>query len=206
MTLRTCGSDAGQSSVKRHRQHTIERNLMLQDFNPFPAAAVARLSLSEEEFWSVDTEALKQTRSYLQDYLRRANKDEGGSDASDLHGLILAIVGDYGTGKTHIAQDMLRQIAAAKNPNLYPLYLDAPSDSFLALYRERFLRKLDRAEVLKRVDEYYADIVADELVKSELTKPVAEALRKREVSADEVVHDFGLIESKFVTSDRKSVV
>jgi KaiC/GvpD/RAD55 family RecA-like ATPase len=117
----------------------------------------------------------------------------------------LAIVGDYGTGKTHIAQDMLRQIAAEGNPNLHPLYLDAPSDTFLALYKERFLRKLDRNTVLRRVDEYYADIVADELIKSKLTRPVAEALRKREISPDEVVRNFGLIESKFVRALAKKL-
>src|SRR5258708_5583565 len=177
---------------------TVKTSNTISDANPFPASAVARLNPSEEEFWSVDTEALKQARSYLQDYLTRADKPEPDSD--DVQGLVLAIVGDYGTGKTHIAQDMLRQIASANNPNLHPLYLDAPSDTFLALYKDRFLRQLDRSQVLKRVDEYYADIVADELLKSDLTKPVAEALRQRKLSADEVVRDFGLIDSKFVTT------
>lgn len=171
---------------------------MTTELNPFPAAAVARLSPPEAEFWSIETEALKQARGYLQDYLKRASQEQQQPDRQDTQGIILAIVGDYGTGKTHIAQDMLRQIAAERNPYLHPLYLDAPSDTFLALYQERFLKKLDRSMVLQRVDEYYADIVADELGKSDLTKPVAEALRNREVSADEVVRNFGLIESQFV--------
>ena len=102
--------------------------------NPFPAAAVARLSPPEEEFWSIETEALKQARTYLRDYLKRASEEQKNPDTHDSEGVILAIVGDYGTGKTHIAQDMLRQISAERNPFLHPLYLDAPSDTFLFFY------------------------------------------------------------------------
>jgi Cdc6-like AAA superfamily ATPase len=166
--------------------------------NPFPAAGVARLSPPEAEFWSIETQALKQARGYLQQYLRLTMAKPGTSKIVDRPGFIMAIVGDYGTGKTHIAQEMLRQLAVEKKFNIHELYLDAPSDTFLALYRERFLAKLDRRMVLSLVDEYYADIVAQELSISDLTKPAADALIRREISADQVVREFGLIETTFV--------
>lgn len=167
------------------------------ELNPFPSAGVARLVLPGAEFWSIETEALKQARNHLLNYLRRATQEQQQPERSDSQGHVLAIVGDYGTGKTHIAQDMLYQIAAEENSHLHPLYLDAPSDSFMALYRNRFMKELNRNEVLQRVDDYYADIVADELDSSELTKRVAQTLRQRTISADEVVKNFGLMESKF---------
>jgi Cdc6-like AAA superfamily ATPase len=165
--------------------------------NPFPVSAVASLHLPEEGFWSIETEALKEARAQLAVYLARAAGELQGG-APETEGMTLAIVGDYGTGKTHIAQDMLRQIATTRDPHLHPLYLDAPSDTFLALYRDRFMKRLDQSEVLERVEEYYADVVADDLGNSELTRPVADALRQRKVRAAQVVEDLGLMESKFI--------
>jgi Cdc6-like AAA superfamily ATPase len=175
-----------------------DQPLWIANTNPFPATAVAILSQPAAEFWSIETEALKQARRQLQHYLHHTARIHQQRGNHHSKGIILAIVGDYGTGKTHIAQDMLRQISVERNPNLHPLYLDAPSDTFLALYRDRFIKKLNRSEVLQRIDDYYADIVADELARSDLTKPVADALRDRKISPDEIVKKFGLMESKFV--------
>lgn len=158
--------------------------------NPFPSSAVAYLSGSEGDFWSIETDALRSARMQLNAFLAQADSDKP-------KGAIMAIVGDYGTGKTHIAQDMLRQIYAANQPTLHPMYLDAPSDTFLGLYQQRFIPRLDRREVLSRIDEYYADIVAAELASSPLTERTAKDLRSREVSADQVVKTFGLPESSF---------
>jgi Cdc6-like AAA superfamily ATPase len=162
--------------------------------NPFPATAVARLTRPEDEFWSIETDALKQARGFLRDYLHsRKQRDRSGKDGKK--GLVIAIVGDYGTGKTHIAQDMLREIDAQHDPSLHPMYLDAPSDTFLALYRERFMAKVSRAEVLQRVEDLYSDVVANELERSDVTAPAAKLLKSREANPDEVVNSLGLMES-----------
>lgn len=159
---------------------------------PFPATAVAVLQDPRGEFWSVETEALAQARAILRGYLSAARSLDGSREGD---GLIVAIVGDYGTGKTHIAQEMLRLIYAEENPLLHPLYLDAPSDTFLALYRERFIPKLNLASVEARVSEYFSDVIAEELEKSQLTAPVASALRERRVEPLSVVSELGLMES-----------
>jgi hypothetical protein len=187
------------SDIPESRRLRGQENRQLEtSSNPFPAIAIPPAVHEEGDFWSIETQALDQARGQLQDYLRRASRDTDDSAHPDSRGVVLAIVGDYGTGKTHIAQDMLYQIANQHDGHLHPIYLDAPSDSFLALYRDRFIKKLDRDEVLQRVDDYYADIVADELESSELTNPVAQVLRERKASPDEVVHDLGLMESVFV--------
>ncbi|MGV3660749.1 MAG: hypothetical protein ACO1TE_11215 [Prosthecobacter sp.] len=164
--------------------------------NPFPATAVARLSTPEDEFWSIETDALKQARNQLSSYLNCAIAEP--SNGHVARGMVLAIVGDYGTGKTHIAQEMLRQIDAQHDSRLHPLYLDAPSDTFLALYRQRFIQKLSKAEVLRRVDDLYSDIVARELELSPVTAPVAVNLRNRKFLPDDLVKKLGLMESRLV--------
>jgi hypothetical protein len=75
--------------------------------NPFPATAVAPLAMPSSDFWSIETEALKQARTQLRDYLKRTGQEQRQPSRRNAKGIILAIIGDYGTGKTHIAQDML---------------------------------------------------------------------------------------------------
>lgn len=180
-------------------ESTGVRSVPRNDSNPFPATAVARLSQPADEFWSIETEALHQVRALLRDYLDTTTTAlEGRKDAGVTKGLVLAIVGDYGTGKTHIAQEMLRQIYDRNDRRLHPLYLDAPSDTFIALYRQRFIEKLSKFEVLQRVEDLYADIVANELARSTLTAPVAEKLRRRDAEAEDVVRTLRLMESKLV--------
>lgn len=111
---------------------------------------------------------------------------------------MIAIVGEYGTGKTHIALELLHRIWATDAADLHPFYLDAPADTFLALYKDRFIPKLEREDVRDRVEEYLADIVAEELGKSELTIEVAKHLRSRDIPPLELIRSLGLMESEFM--------
>jgi len=43
--------------------------------NPFPSTGIARLSESESEFWSIETDALKEAKIQLQEYLRAASSE-----------------------------------------------------------------------------------------------------------------------------------
>jgi Cdc6-like AAA superfamily ATPase len=164
--------------------------------NPFPATPVARLSPASPDFMTIETAALRDARAYLLDYLKKIKVPRKG--VTDVEGGVIAIVGDYGTGKTHIAHDLLRIIQSEKDDRLHSFYLDAPSDTFLALYRERFIPKLDRRDVVKRVEDCYANILAEELQLSELTAKVADGLRDRTLAPSQVMQRFGISESEFI--------
>jgi type II secretory pathway predicted ATPase ExeA len=159
--------------------------------NPFPSSAVARLA--DREQLTIETKAVQEATAYLDEYLAQAKKD-----SADVHGSVMAIVGEYGTGKTHIALELLDRIDRADEEHIHSFYLDAPADTFLALYRDRFFKQLKREEVEERVAEYYADIVADDLGDSELTAGMADKLRSRQVEAQSLVRNLGLMETKFL--------
>ncbi|RKN15671.1 hypothetical protein D7147_24670 [Micromonospora musae] len=72
-----------------------------------------------------------------------------------------------------------------------------PADSFLALYRERFIPRLSRGEVRRTIEDYYADIVAEDLEDSDLTRPLAHELRARAVEPLALVRRVGLMETKY---------
>jgi|GEM_PF-2516312 len=155
--------------------------------NPFPATAVARLAKGAREFLNIETEAFKQAKLQVADYLRQ--KEDNGRT--------ICIVGEYGTGKTHLALSILNAIEENDDETLHPFYLDAPSDNFLELYRKRFLPRLDRRQVLERLDECYADVVAGDLKSDEMYSMIVNKLANREVSAIDVIRKFGLLESKY---------
>lgn len=165
--------------------------------NPFPASGVARLSSAANELLTITTDAVKKGLSYLDDYLDRSGVVNNDVGQSESHGNVIAIVGEYGTGKTHIALELLNRIISNGTPDIHIFYLDAPADSFMALYKERFIPKLLRADVRDRVREYLSDIIAKELEKSVLTKAAAQSLRERKISPLELVRSLGLMESEF---------
>ncbi|ROO88908.1 hypothetical protein EDD29_6593 [Actinocorallia herbida] len=155
--------------------------------NPFPAAAVARLSVDPGDLHAtIPTPAVRRALDYTDAYLAGPGKT----------GNVIAVVGEYGTGKTHLALSLRARLTRAGNGHsTRTLYLDAPADTFVALYRQRFVVELRKSDVRERVSDYYADIVADSLADSELTAEAAERLRTRDVDPHSAVRAFGLMES-----------
>lgn len=160
--------------------------------NPFPASAVARYSSLEAAGLSIETPAVAQALSYVDQYLASAD-----GDGPAKNGNVIAIIGEYGTGKTHLSIELLRRIKDNTGEDVHSFYLDAPADTFLALYRDRFFGQLDRKDVRQRIAEYYADIVAEELGDSPLTAEVSRLLTERQLHPHEIVQRFGLSESSF---------
>ncbi|MEV5176115.1 hypothetical protein AB0L10_34650 [Streptomyces flaveolus] len=163
--------------------------------NPFPVSAVARFSPVSSDAFSIQTPAVMQAFAFVDQYL--AQLDGQNWRKFPPQGNVIAIVGEYGTGKTHLSIELLRRIKAAGDGTIHAFYLDAPADNFLALYRERFFGQMNRRDVRERVAEYYADIVAEELGESPLMESAAQLLAERQASPHEIVQRFGLRESAF---------
>lgn len=161
--------------------------------NPFPATAVAKVAELDAEIVTVYTPAVREAVGVMNEYLASPTATTTVTES----GNVLAIVGDYGTGKTHLAVELLRQARSTSNDTTDTLYLDAPADTFVALYR-RFVQQLDVADVRGRVSEYYADVVADALSVSEFTSEVSRQLRAGELGPVEAVERLSLMESSFL--------
>ncbi|QNP61476.1 hypothetical protein [Streptomyces genisteinicus] len=165
--------------------------------NPFPVSAVARHSPSDGADFSIATPAVRQALDHVRSFLGTsgARPDTPGSGGS---GHVIAVVGEYGTGKTHLTVELLHWIEEHGEDTAHTLYVDAPSDTFQALYKDRFFPKLDKDDVRRRVTEYYADVVAEELADSPLTADAARMLKDRRLHPQEVVRRLGLSESAFL--------
>ncbi|MDG4797560.1 AAA family ATPase [Micromonospora sp. WMMD1082] len=112
--------------------------------NPFSPTAVARVSEGGAPSTTVTTAAIRDALAHVDHYLRSG---DGGT---------VAVVGDYGTGKTHLAAELLAHTRGATGGTVTAIYLDAPADTFLSLSRQ-FLGRLSRDTVRALLDEYRAE-------------------------------------------------
>jgi Cdc6-like AAA superfamily ATPase len=172
----------------------------LSTANPFTPTAVASVAELDTDTVTVVTLAIRQARSYLDAYLA-ATPESLDTPAVPGAGNVIAIVGDYGTGKTHLVVELLRHARRSAGTNAHVVYVDGQPAGFVALYR-RFVDELREADVLDQVREYYADVVAESLHDSELTERIAERLRDRDVDPQLVVERLGLMEAALLQEVR----
>ncbi|GAB3139391.1 hypothetical protein GCM10027290_08500 [Micromonospora sonneratiae] len=165
------------------------------DVNPYPSSAVAQLAEFGSNSVTIQTPAIREAVGAMEQYLSRGDQ----VDSHAPPGQVIAVVGDFGTGKTHLATYLMRYAARRRGSSVQTLYLNAPPDTFVSLYKT-FIDKLHgRKEiVLSRVRQYYADIVAETLGRSDATAAVAEQLTEGKVDPVQVVRQFGLMESVFL--------
>jgi Cdc6-like AAA superfamily ATPase len=183
--------------------------------NPFPSAAVAKIEIADGVSITIDTPAVEAAVRSLASYLRPADGEMGPADGepgdgpagdaprSRRDGDIVAVVGDYGTGKTHLAIHLLRLAQREQEAGqgervgriiVHPTYLEASPGGFERLYRD-FVGRLDRQELLATVEDYYADVVADALSGSTYTRKIARRLRSGELAPGSVVEGLELTDS-----------
>jgi Cdc6-like AAA superfamily ATPase len=158
--------------------------------NPFSPMAVARITdfdSHDSPEISIETDAIRQATSHVAAYLRASRVD-------DQAGTVIAVVGDYGTGKTHLAVQLVRYARSELADPANAMYLDATAESFIELYR-RFMHKVGLSGVLSQVSDYYADVVADSLQSTGLTASTVEWLDSRDLQPEQVVERMGLMES-----------
>lgn len=163
--------------------------------NLFSSVAVAIISDTVSEGPTIPTAAIRAAGRYLDDYLTPGKLDNAGS--------VLAVSGEHGTGKTHLAMHLVRRARGA-SPPVSAMYLDVASDTFTGLYR-RFMEQLGRDAVRKLVNDYYADIVADSLA-SGSTFPIAEHVRSGGIDPAIVVGDYHMMESALLRKVSEELV
>jgi hypothetical protein len=185
--------------------------------NPFPPAAVARISDLRPEVPTIRTAAVREIDSLIDGYLARTTPpDEGATERRTgrrlaQRGQVVVIDGDYGVGKTHLAIEILDRVgqsraAGAEKPRV--IYHTAPGGTFLTLYTDLLAKAITSEDVLEVVVEVYADIVADALREYPFAGNLVEQLERGDVDPQLVIERYGLKEGRLrqVLREQLSVV
>lgn len=171
---------------------------MSAEENPFPSVPAARLTGSDDltplvgaatPYVTVETDAIRAVNRQLAAYLGQATGPPS-------RGRALAVVGDYGTGKSHIARGLVRRVTAdASEPLLW--LIDEPVWDFGAIYRDRLVNDLkdQKAAFYDVLLDYYSDVTADSLDDSLSLRDIADGLRRRHLDPHAVIETFTLSES-----------
>jgi hypothetical protein len=170
--------------------------------NPFPAAAVARVSDLRPEIVTIQTSAVHEVDALIDSYLRSNQVTPGnGRDRQGERligtGKICVIEGDYGTGKTHLAGEVVDRMRRATGEGRVAgrvFYHSPPGGTFHTFYMDLMSRVIGKEDVLARVREFYADIVADSLGDMPYTDALARELKRGGTDPQRVVDGYGLKE------------
>ncbi|MBB4705210.1 hypothetical protein [Sphaerisporangium siamense] len=169
--------------------------------NPFPSVPIARLTGSSDLLpvglqggrvpITVETGAIAAMRAQLDAWRRqRLNVPSVGR--------ALAVVGDLGTGKSHIARDLAHTVMTRPGPAAPVLWLiDEPVWDFGQIYRERLVTDLkDQKSVFYEVLlDYYSDVTAESLAGSRSLDSIAAGLKGRDLDPQAVIDALNLSEA-----------
>lgn len=158
------------------------------DDNPFLPGGVARPREFDDTTVSIPTPAIAEAVSLVDAFLRPSSRPSGN---------VIAIQGEYGTGKSHLVGALLHY-ARGQSDDRRPrvALLEARPATFVDLYKQLIGDELQKDDVRDRVREFYAHVLADELSDSPFTSHVAEPLRTGELDPVEVSDQMHLMESR----------
>jgi hypothetical protein len=167
--------------------------------NPFPVGVASVTDRRRSAVPTIQTAAVREVDRLVDRYLdaTQAGSDAVGAAGEQLAGAgsVIVVEGDYGTGKTQLAIEVLDRVGQARGPaSARTVYRIAPGDSFLTLYTELMQKEITEDEILSRVLEFYSDIVADELRDRPLAGELVGLLEKGDVDPLLLVERFGLRE------------
>jgi hypothetical protein len=181
--------------------------------NPFPRAAVARTSTLRPDAPTIPTPAVEEMRLLIDEYVSGTLQTGDFAEKGELppnDGRVIVIEGNYGVGKTHLILEALSRVAAGRKVGLdpRPCYQVAPGGSLLLLYTEIMRTHVGPDEMLARVLEFYADIVADDLRGHPFAEQLVGELERDQVDPQRVVARYGLREGTLLAAlhDQLSLV
>ncbi|MFC7617010.1 BREX system ATP-binding domain-containing protein [Actinokineospora soli] len=131
--------------------------------NPYRATAVADTGLigHDPDAAEANVATAEQARALalLDGYLR--------AQPGQWTGLTMMVSGEYGSGKTHLLVRLLDKALAAVGEPVRALYVVAGRGGFLQLFHS-VLDAVTKDELVRQLDQYYADEVAAELAATDV--------------------------------------
>ncbi|GAB2957139.1 hypothetical protein ACFMQL_39365 [Nonomuraea fastidiosa] len=138
---------------------------------------------------TVITPAFDSAHRFVDGYLATSGGGLGES------GRALALIGDLGSGKTHLATSLLHRIARSHEDAVI-LKLDTPHSEFGYLFRNILLEQFGRERLHDLVIDYYgqvtADGIGDDQAGPELAEEIRSRLREGTIDPRKVVEHFHL--------------
>jgi len=171
--------------------------------NPFASAAIASVTTDGPDPVTTRTEAVRAARAELDRYLDRTAGTPAvpppgdGTIPRPAEGAVLAVIGDYGSGKTHLCVDLVRRSLRARSDTTTTVYLAVTAGTFVELYRQ-LLGKFKRCEIVAQVRRYYADAVEPLLAGSEVTRDLACHVRDPATDVQALVERLRLPQSEIL--------
>ncbi|MEV5408143.1 hypothetical protein AB0K60_04765 [Thermopolyspora sp. NPDC052614] len=136
----------------------------------------------------------EQVRGYLGDHHADGPEKRADGSVRRVSGRALALVGDYGSGKSHIAYSVAKMLRDARSVPVMWL-IDEPVLDFGTLYSDRLVSDLNnqKAEFYEILIDYYSDVTADSLERTD--KDVAAGLRGHNLDPQAVIEAYTLSEA-----------
>lgn len=181
--------------------------------NPFPRAAIAAVD-EIALLPTIETAAVTLVRRQVDEYLQATGREPhssevAGDELSQGSGSILTIAGEYGTGKSHLALEVLSHIERADarvRNSAARIYLPSPGGTFTLLYHDLMRNRLSRREVVDRVRELYAEVVIAELRGSDyFPHEVLEQIELTDLDPVTLVDRLALTESSLLEGLREQL-
>lgn len=159
--------------------------------NPFLVAAVAKPREFTDGTVSIPTPSITEAISIVDSFLRSSTVASG---------TVVAVVGEYGTGKSHLVGAVRHHALSVVPEGLRArvAFIEAGQSTFVDLYKQLIGTELRKDDVCARVRELYADVLADALEESELTAELAVLLRRGEVDPVDLSDRLSLMESRYL--------
>jgi Cdc6-like AAA superfamily ATPase len=146
--------------------------------NPFSQMAVAQVSASYGDELTIETDPIRLAKSLLDAYL------DAPADTEGVPGNVIAVLGEYGTGKTHLAMELLRY-ARSRPGYAHSMYLEAAASSFTSLY-QRFLDRVTPADVRHRVNQLRYEVILGVLKGTELESVARRLIDETGLEPDDI--------------------
>ena len=163
--------------------------------NPYSRMAVAKIGGTQEV--TVETAAFRSALTELGSYLER--------EIGTGEGPVIAIVGDYGTGKTHLGMALQERAARYLGKQNQSVLIEATtSGGFGAVYHS-LLNQFELAGIRARAYNYFAAVVADGLRADDASPEIVEAVRTGRDDATRAMQDHSLQDSMIWTNTKTAL-
>jgi Cdc6-like AAA superfamily ATPase len=178
--------------------------------NPYLPTAVAVIEEETGSGITVATASIRQGRRCLDSYVKAypmAPRPGSGPARTDPEteepspGNVVAVVGEHGTGKTHLLGDLLVRFADQGGADRHALYVEASRHrTFLSIYLELMHRLQGEHKLHERVQEYYVDLAVEDLGRSPIMQSYANQLREGVRTPEDVDRVFGIDSPELMTA------